>query len=127
MNRIEQDLWIAIVLFGMAAITPLTALGQDAAPALVRSEMADWPQWRGPRRDGISEETGLLPSWPEGGPTRLWTAAGIGRGYSSCIVADQTIFITQSLGRKQLDRNIGLPFDDVLENGPGRPFLGTLP
>ncbi len=29
---------------------------------------ADWPQWRGPQRDGISRETGLLKQWPAGGP-----------------------------------------------------------
>jgi len=32
----------------------------------------DWPQWRGPNRDGISKETGLLKQWPEGGPKQLW-------------------------------------------------------
>ena len=60
MNRNERSLLIAIALFGIAAITPLTSFGREAAPTLVRSEMPDWPQWRGPRRDGISEETGLL-------------------------------------------------------------------
>src|SRR5262245_45716753 len=29
---------------------------------------ADWPQWRGPQRDGVSQETGLLPEWPKDGP-----------------------------------------------------------
>jgi hypothetical protein len=42
-------------------------------------------------------------------------------------VQHQTIFITQGLGRKQLDQNIGLSFDDILENDPGRPFFRTLP
>ena len=54
----------------------------------------DWPQWRGPRRDGICDEKGLLRSWPEGGPELLWKASGLGRGYSSPIVAGDTIFIT---------------------------------
>lgn len=44
---------------------------------------ADWPQWRGPNRDGISAETGLLAKWPEGGPKMLWEAKGAGRGYAS--------------------------------------------
>jgi outer membrane protein assembly factor BamB len=44
---------------------------------------ADWPQWRGPNRDGVSSETGLLSHWPEGGPHLLWEARGAGRGYSS--------------------------------------------
>jgi outer membrane protein assembly factor BamB len=47
------------------------------------TQAADWPQWRGPNRDGHSPETGLLEIWPEGGPKRLWEAKGIGRGYSS--------------------------------------------
>jgi outer membrane protein assembly factor BamB len=43
----------------------------------------DWYQWRGPNRDGHSAETGLLQSWPQGGPRRLWQATGAGTGYSS--------------------------------------------
>src|SRR5262249_32475361 len=44
---------------------------------------ADWPQWRGPIRDGVSTETGLLTQWPDDGPPMLWEAKGAGRGYSS--------------------------------------------
>src|SRR5215213_10734978 len=44
---------------------------------------AEWPQWRGPNRDGISKETGLLKEWPASGPPLAWKAAGAGRGYSS--------------------------------------------
>ena len=33
---------------------------------------ADWPQWRGPARDGVSPEKGLLRKWPEGGPKLAW-------------------------------------------------------
>ena len=32
----------------------------------------DWPQWRGPGRDAIATEKGLLTEWPKGGPTLLW-------------------------------------------------------
>ena len=46
---------------------------------------ADWPQWRGPRQDGISLETGLLTEWPEGGPPELWRLK-MGKGYSSLAV-----------------------------------------
>ena len=44
---------------------------------------ADWPQWRGPNRDGISSETGLLESWPKGGPPLLWKIQGLGEGYAA--------------------------------------------
>src|SRR3972149_11042693 len=39
---------------------------------------ADWPQWRGPQRNGISPETGLLKEWPPAGPQLLWRAGEIG-------------------------------------------------
>jgi outer membrane protein assembly factor BamB len=42
----------------------------------------DWPQWRGPDRTGVSKETGLLKSWPEGGPKRVWMFENAGTGYS---------------------------------------------
>jgi outer membrane protein assembly factor BamB len=42
----------------------------------------DWPQWRGPNRDGISKETGLLKEWPANGPKRLWLFEKAGNGYS---------------------------------------------
>ena len=43
----------------------------------------DWPQWRGPQRNGISQETGLLKEWPKEGPKLLWKVADIGSGYST--------------------------------------------
>jgi len=52
----------------------------------------DWPGWRGPERDGISKETGLLKSWPAEGPTKLWTATGVGGGYCTPSVAAGKIF-----------------------------------
>jgi hypothetical protein len=36
---------------------------------------ADWPQWRGPLRNGLSSETGLLKLWPEKGPAVTWSIA----------------------------------------------------
>jgi len=52
----------------------------------------DWPQWRGPDRNGRSAETGLLQSWPEGGPSIAWKSADFGAGYSSVAVADGRVF-----------------------------------
>lgn len=53
---------------------------------------ADWPGFRGPNRDGISPETGLLKSWPEGGPEQLWTAKNLGRGWGTPSFADGVIY-----------------------------------
>ena len=55
---------------------------------------ADWPQFRGPNRDGTSPETGLLPSWPDGGPPRVAALEGVGEGFSSPAVADGRVFVT---------------------------------
>jgi outer membrane protein assembly factor BamB len=52
----------------------------------------DWNQFRGPNRDNISTETGLLAEWPEGGPDLLWTGSGLGEGYSAVSVVGDLIF-----------------------------------
>ena len=47
---------------------------------------ADWPQWRGPNRDGISSETGFIKNWPKAGPEVLWHIP-LGDGYSGISIA----------------------------------------
>ena len=51
-------------------------------------------QWRGPARDGIYPETGLLKEWPEEGPVMLWSYQGLGAGHSSPVVAGENVFVT---------------------------------
>ncbi|MDY7092700.1 MAG: PQQ-binding-like beta-propeller repeat protein [Acidobacteriota bacterium] len=81
-------------LVGLAALLLLTA-----APAL--DAAAQWPQWRGPDRDGKAPDQGLLTSWPEGGPPLLLTATGLGAGYSSVSVSDGKIFTLGDLENGQ--------------------------
>jgi outer membrane protein assembly factor BamB len=57
----------------------------------------DWPQWRGPNRDGASTETDLLRTWPEGGPRKLWEQP-VGAGYSSVAVAGGRAFTLMQAG-----------------------------
>src|SRR4051812_37028746 len=52
----------------------------------------DWPQWRGPNRDNVSTETGLLKEWPKEGPALLWKATGLGQGFSTVSVVGDRIF-----------------------------------
>ena len=59
---------------------------------------ADWPQFRGPNRDGISPDTGLLKRWPYAGPKLLWEAKGCGVGYSSVSVANGLIYTAGNVG-----------------------------
>ena len=53
---------------------------------------ADWPQWRGPDRDEISREKGLLKKWPAAGPRVLWTFNDAGTGYSGIAVVGNRLF-----------------------------------
>lgn len=66
------------------------------------AEAADWPIWRGPNRDGICTETGLLKSWPEGGPKLLWEISGLGTGFSDVTIANSRLYTMgdRSIGRE---------------------------
>ena len=61
----------------------------------------DWPQWRGPNRDGISKETGILKSWPEGGPKVLWSAPS-GDGYSGISVTNGKLYTMYGQGSDEI-------------------------
>lgn len=61
-------------------------------------QAADWPQWRGPHRDGQSAESGLLQSWPKEGPKLLWQAKDIGSGYSTPAVVGDHIYLISNAG-----------------------------
>jgi outer membrane protein assembly factor BamB len=58
----------------------------------------DWPQWRGPNRDGISKETGLLKSWPKDGPKLVWQIKDLGGGYSTPSIASGRIYVLSNKG-----------------------------
>jgi outer membrane protein assembly factor BamB len=53
---------------------------------------ADWPQFRGPARDDISPDTGLLRQLPAGGPPLVWKATGLGAGYSTVSIVGDRIY-----------------------------------
>jgi outer membrane protein assembly factor BamB len=61
---------------------------------------ADWPQWRGPDRTGVSGETGLSRSWPEGGPPAAWKIDGVGDGYGSVSVDRGRIYVQGTVGEE---------------------------
>ncbi len=59
---------------------------------------ADWPQWRGPNRDGISKETGLLKEWPKAGPKLLWQVNDVGYAYSTPAVVGDRLYLMSNKG-----------------------------
>ncbi len=95
---------------------------------------ADWPQWRGPDRTDLSRETGLLKTWPEGGPQRVWLFRNAGLGYSGpAIVAgrlytmgaradqEELIALDAATGKEVWAVKIG----ELLKNGWGDGPRGT--
>ena len=65
---------------------------------VVAAAAANWPQWRGPERNGISRETGLLKDWPKEGPKLLWKAKSIGSGYSTPSVMGDRLYLLSNQG-----------------------------
>src|SRR5436309_14574038 len=88
-----------IRLFSFALLASTSSL-----PAL------DWPQWRGPKRTGISEETGWLTKWPAEGPKVLWQAS-VGVGYASMSVGNRKVYTMGNVNETDhvfcLDANTG--------------------
>src|SRR5260370_33784425 len=75
------------VAFLLAISTPVVA------------SAADWAQWRGPNRDGVSKETGLLKEWPKDGPKLVWQASDLGSGYGAVAVAGNRIYLVADKGK----------------------------
>ena len=81
LNIILQHIFI--MLIGALIVTSF-AYAADPDPI--------WPQFHGPNRDNLSTETGLLKKWPKNGPALLWTARGLGHGYSTVSIAAGMIY-----------------------------------
>jgi outer membrane protein assembly factor BamB len=58
----------------------------------------DWPQWRGPERNGISRETGLLSQWPAEGPKLVWQIQDLGGGFSTPSVVGERLYLLRNQG-----------------------------
>lgn len=96
MKNVSIKTWLSVTIVVLCLSTEILA-----------QTGGDWPQWRGPNRDGISKETGLLKEWPANGPPLMWKASGAGGGYSSFAVANGRLF---TLGLRG-DREYVVAFD----------------
>jgi outer membrane protein assembly factor BamB len=92
---LKMSAWCLSLALG-AAVT-LAPAGEDA----FRPHPFDWPQFQGPGRDSHSKETGLLKSWPKGGPPLRWKARDMGEGFSSPSVAAGRLFTMGNRGRNE--------------------------
>ncbi len=94
----------------------------------------DWPGWRGPDRTDVSKETGLLKSWPAGGPKRVWLYENAGSGYSGPAIVAGKFFTSGTRDGNEilliLDADTGkelrvVKLGDVLDNDWGDGPRGT--
>ena len=85
----------ALVLFACGFVAQVDLSTSSSSRA---DSTDDWPQWRGPRRDGVSAETGLLKQWPRAGRRSRGRSKGAGEGYSSFSVADGRLFTLGARG-----------------------------
>jgi outer membrane protein assembly factor BamB len=79
---------------------------------------SDWPQWRGPERNGISKESGLLRQWPAAGPKLVWQLNDIGDGYSTPAVVGTRIYFMSNRGKEN-------EFVQALSTKDGKPIWTT--
>lgn len=109
---------------------PAAAAPAPAPTAPSASNGHDWPQWRGPSRDAISPQTGLVSTWPESGPQIVWRAP-VGAGFSSVSIAGGSLYTLWDEGGRQflvsLDaatgkeiwrRHLGSAFSNHYGDGP---------
>jgi len=82
---------------------------------LAESRADDWPQWRGPNRDGVWRETGILETIPSAGLKVRWRAR-IGNGYSGPVVAQGRVFVTDHLVPSEVERVL------CFEEATGQPL-----
>ena len=73
-------------------------LDAGASSSTPSGAVPDWPQWRGPHRNGVSQETGLLKQWPADGPKLVWQLNDIGDGYSTPSVVGNRIYLMSNRG-----------------------------
>src|SRR5439155_15337082 len=85
-----------------STVTFIVAMALSAIPGAQSGPGADWPQWLGPDRTGVSSEVGLLKQWPAAGPPLLWSSSNLGTGYGSMAVSGDRIFVQGSNGKQSI-------------------------
>jgi outer membrane protein assembly factor BamB len=109
-ERRETTPWLDHLAQSETSFIMRTATLSISAACLLLTNIAraaDWPQWRGPDRNGVITATRLPQKWPEKWPAPLWRSF-VGEGYSSPVVVDGRVFIQ---GRPKEGQESCLCFD----------------
>jgi len=100
---------------------------KDLASKRSETEQSFWPQFHGPNRDNISTEKGLLKKWPEEGPALLWTANGLGHGYSTVSIASGMIYTAGSIEKETVITALDLNGKILWQVKNGKGWTGDRP
>ncbi|MDX8340870.1 PQQ-binding-like beta-propeller repeat protein [Draconibacterium sp. IB214405] len=84
-------------------------------------------QFRGPNRDGIFPETGLLKEWPEEGPEVLWVTEDLGKSNSSTIATADRIYTTGNIDTMEYVSCLDLQGNILWQKSYGRAWINTYP
>jgi outer membrane protein assembly factor BamB len=120
---------------GVVVLT-LAFLAVPAPRGQAASTRGEWPGWRGPNRDGIAKDAGLLAEWKPGGPPLAWKASGTGVGFSSLAVSGGRIFtlgdregaqhviaLSEADGKLLWTAKLGLAWRDEMGGPRGTPSV----
>jgi len=88
---------------------------------------SDWPGFHGPNRDNKSTDKGLLKTWPEGGPLRIWEAAGIGEGYSTVAIVGRRIYTAGAIDDDCVITALDMDGKEVWKRANGKAWSGSYP
>jgi outer membrane protein assembly factor BamB len=88
----------ALLIIWFSVHASSMTVDNSAPPNTVPSGPSDWPQWRGPERNGVSKDTGLIKQWPSSGPQRTWSISSLGEGYGSLAIKGDRIFVQGTSG-----------------------------
>ncbi len=86
-----------------------------------------WPEFRGPRRDSISLETGLLKKWPKDGPPLIWKYSDCGKGFSGVSIAEGKIFSAGDFDDREMLFALGLGGKLLWKTPNGKSWRGSSP
>ena len=83
------------------------------------STAEDWPEWRGPRRDGVFRESGWLSGWPPGREPRVSWRARVGKGHSAVSVSEGSAFTVGWDGKEACRLGDERLVNELLARRPG--------
>ncbi|MBK8090573.1 MAG: hypothetical protein IPK32_00880 [Verrucomicrobiaceae bacterium] len=122
----ENGTTISLPVASLSKADQLFINGGKSDGAAAGAATSDWPQWRGPNRDDVSQETGLLKKWPSDGPKRVWVSEDAGLGYSGFAVVGGKLYTMGLYDAEEKLICLDTATGKKLWNRPSVPFTRTM-